>query len=122
MTLVSRLPRAPLVLAVVLIALPTPAVAAGTAPTCDGREATLVGTDGDDVLTGTDGPDVIVALDGRDEIAAGAGDDVVCAGPGDFVDLPDVEGVRSEHVDGGDGNDRLFGEAGLRRDRRGRRR
>jgi hypothetical protein len=67
-TLASRVARASVVLAVVLLVLPTPADATGTAPACDGRPATLVGIEGDDVLTGTDGPDVIVGLGGRDEI------------------------------------------------------
>jgi Ca2+-binding RTX toxin-like protein len=35
-------------------------------------------------------------------------------------DPADVEGVRAEHVDGGDGDDRLFGEAGFDEIDRGR--
>jgi Ca2+-binding RTX toxin-like protein len=69
-------------------------------PTCFGREATIVGTDGPDVLTGTPGTDVIVGLGGDDRIDAGAGDDFVCGGDGNDTIL------------GGDGTDVLFGDAG----------
>ncbi len=54
---------------------------AAAVPTCFGRAATIVGTDGDDVLTGTEGDDVIVGLGGTDTIIPRAGDDRVCAGP-----------------------------------------
>ncbi len=67
---------------------------------CEGREATIVGTEGDDRLVGTTGPDVIVALGGDDVVWARGGDDVVCAGDGD------------DFVHGGPGSDRLRGEAG----------
>jgi hypothetical protein len=57
------------VLTVIAIAatglLPVPATAQ-TAPTCFGKTATIVGTEGDDDITGTTGTDVIVALDGTD--------------------------------------------------------
>ncbi len=69
-------------------------------PFCDGRPATLVGTDGDDRLVGTAGDDVIVALGGDDIIAAGDGNDTICAGDGD------------DRVDAGPGDDRAFGEDG----------
>ncbi len=74
--------------------------------TCGGRQATIVGTAGDDVIVGTPGPDVIVGLGGRDTIRGLAGDDVICGdggrdrisgGPGDDV------------VIGGGGRDRLSG-------------
>src|SRR5258708_6073059 len=38
---------------------------AGPAPLCDGRRATIVGTDGNDTLVGTPGRDVIAALGGN---------------------------------------------------------
>src|SRR5262249_48347992 len=60
-------------------------------PTCDGQEATLVGTENDDILIGTDGPDVIAGLGGNDVISGLGGDDIIC---------------------GGEGNDRLKGGAG----------
>lgn len=65
---------------------------------CRGRLATIVGTDGKDVITGTSGPDVIVALGGNDTVDGGSGDDVICAGPG------------ADRVKGGRGNDALLGQ------------
>ncbi len=44
-----------------------------TLPVCDGLPATIVGTDGADVLEGTDGDDVIVGLRGHDLIRGLAG-------------------------------------------------
>ncbi len=58
---------------------------------CFGREATIIGTNGDDVLIGTDGVDVIMGLDGDDVIKGLARGDYIC---------------------GGDGKDRIFGNAG----------
>lgn len=66
---------------------------------CDGRLATIVGTNEHDILRGTDGPDVIVAGAGGDWVDAGAGDDVVCGGPG------------RDTILGETGDDRLFGQA-----------
>ena len=69
-----------------LLLLATPVVvgtpAAALAPTCAGQEATIVGTEGNDVLVGTDGPDVIVGLGGDDTIRGGEGDDVLCGDDG----------------------------------------
>jgi Ca2+-binding RTX toxin-like protein len=67
---------------------------------CDGLEATIVGTLGDDVLEGTEGDDVIVGIDGNDVIYGHGGNDVICGGDGNDILL------------GGDGNDILFGDAG----------
>lgn len=67
---------------------------------CGGMTATIVGTDGDDVITGTSGPDVIVGLGGRDRIDGGGGADVICGGAGNDVLL------------GGPGSDRLYGQDG----------
>lgn len=84
---------------------------------CLGREATIVGTDGADILVGTDGPDVIVGLGGNDRIFAGRGNDVVCGGPG-------RDRLRGQSGDdvllGGAGRDRLFGGSGDDRIRGGR--
>jgi Ca2+-binding RTX toxin-like protein len=78
-------------------------------PRCHGRKATIVGTDGDDVLRGTDKPDVIVGGGGNDVIYAGLGNDIVCAGPGDDL----VHGGRgNDLLDGGAGSDRVFGDLG----------
>lgn len=76
----------------------------GVAYTCDGRPATIVGTDRNDVLDGTPGNDVIVGLGGSDTIHGRGGNDVLCAS---WDSQDDVD-------DGGDSghNDRLFGDAG----------
>ena len=73
------------------------------------RPATLVGTDGDDILEGTAGTDVIAGLGGDDRVRAAGGDDVVCAGAGrDRVDA----GTGHDSVTGGDGSDLLGGGRG----------
>ncbi len=69
-------------------------------PTCKNRVATIVGTEGPDVLTGTAGDDVIVALGGDDRVVALGGNDIVCGGDG------------NDQIDGGDGHDFLRGGAG----------
>jgi Ca2+-binding RTX toxin-like protein len=115
--------------------------AGNAGPTCFGMPATIVGTDGDDLLVGTDGPDVIVGLAGTDRIEPGAGDDRVCAGPGGIrsenqyspetilstnegvnMDSPDIAdntgddlldgGPGFDYIEGGPGSDRLFGGQG----------
>jgi len=80
-----------------------------TAPTCRGRRATIVGTEGPDTLRGTNGNDVIVAFEGADRIATGNGDDVVCAGVGD--DTVDT-GNGDDDLRGGPGEDALDGGNG----------
>jgi glucose/arabinose dehydrogenase len=80
---------------------PTPLGAAGAAPpTCKGIPATIVGTDGSDVLSGTPGKDVIVGLGGNDKLSGLAGNDLICGGAG------------RDTLKGGKGNDKLYGEAG----------
>ncbi len=67
---------------------------------CDGKTATIVGTDGKDVLKGTGGPDVISGLGGPDVISGLGGGDVICGGAG------------NDKLSGGKGNDKLLGGAG----------
>jgi len=67
---------------------------------CGGKVATIVGTEGKDVLRGTPGPDVIAGLGGNDTLKGRGGNDVICGGPG------------NDKLSGGAGKDRLFGEAG----------
>src|SRR3989442_11330581 len=50
---------------------------------CNGRRATIVGTQGDDVIYGTPGRDVIAGLGGNDEIHGRGQNDIICGGPGD---------------------------------------
>ncbi len=71
--------------------------AAAPGHTCDGRAATIVGTDGDDTIAGTSGNDVIWAGPGDDVVHAGPGNDLVCGNRG--ADL----------LVGGSGDDRLLG-------------
>jgi Ca2+-binding RTX toxin-like protein len=67
---------------------------------CHGRQPTILGTSGDDVIYGTPGPDVIHAGDGNDTVFAGDGNDIVCGGAGD------------DHLNGGRGRDKLYGNKG----------
>jgi len=73
-------------------------------PRCRGRQATLVGTPGDDrgqrKLVGTRRRDVIVGGAGNDVIVGRGGNDIVCAGGG------------GDRVRGGRGKDALFGRGG----------
>lgn len=76
---------------------------------CRGRDATLVGTPGDDALSGTDRRDVIVARGGDDRIRARGGKDVVCGADG----ADRIRGGKGRDVlVGGAGPDRLFGGPG----------
>ena len=73
---------------------------AQAASTCDGRTATIVGTNAADNLVGTEGSDVIVGLGGNDTILGLDGDDIICGGDGNDL------------IRAGRGEDRIFGEAG----------
>jgi Ca2+-binding RTX toxin-like protein len=88
-------------------------------PTCDGKPATIVGTDGRDDLEGTQGPDVIVGLGGNEiNIKGLGGNDVICGGKGwDFLwgswgkdTLLGQAG--NDAIDGGPGKDRCEGGKG----------
>jgi len=85
---------------------------------CAGLDATIVGTNGPDILVGTDGPDVIVALDGDDLVYALGGNDVVCSGRGNdrvFGDAGDdllILGAGNDQAFGGQGDDAVLGETG----------
>ena len=90
----------------------------GRAPTCAGRTATMVGTNGDDVLDGTSGSDVIVGLGGDDAINGLGGKDYLCGGSGDDTigggGGPDriYGGGGNDTLDGAQGGDRLYGQRG----------
>lgn len=87
-------------------------------PTCAGRPATVVGTDGTDFIRGTPGDDVIFAGGGDDSIQALGGDDIICTGTGhDRIragagDDRVLAGGGNDRVEGGDGNDLVQGGAG----------
>jgi hypothetical protein len=109
---VRRLAAAMMLVPLLLLQLAWPAAAAahGAAapaaapaaqgPTCDGLPATMVGTEGPNLLNGTTGNDVIVGLGGNDVIYGLGGDDVICGGEG------------NDTLQGGPGDDRLLGEGG----------
>jgi Ca2+-binding RTX toxin-like protein len=78
----------------------TPPPSVTSPPTCKGKPATIVGTDGNDVRKGTSGKDVIAGLGGNDKLSGLAGNDLICGGAG------------KDTLKGGKGNDKLFGEAG----------
>jgi Ca2+-binding RTX toxin-like protein len=84
--------------------LPTATATADTGNTCEGRQATILGTSGNDVIYGTSGNDVIVTFGGDDTIYAGAGNDVVCA--------DGVGQVGNDRIFGQDGDDSLHGGMG----------
>lgn len=91
--------------AVAVVVHPT-ALQGQTVHRCDGRVATIVGTNGPDVIMGTDGMDVIVGLGGDDRIIGGRGHDVICGGTGkDRI----AGGAGRDRVFGGGGNDRVAG-------------
>jgi Ca2+-binding RTX toxin-like protein len=69
-------------------------------PTCKGKPATIVGTNGNDVRKGTSGKDVIAGLGGNDTLSGLAGNDVICGGSG------------KDTLKGGKGKDTLLGQKG----------
>jgi Ca2+-binding RTX toxin-like protein len=79
-------------------------------PICHGRQAKILGTDGDDILYGTPGRDVIWGGRGDDKIYGSLGNDLLCGGPG--ADL--IHGGRgNDEVDGGaGGGDQAIGDLG----------
>ena len=106
--------------------------AAGNGVTCDGRAATIIGTENGDNLEGTPGDDVIAALGGKDDVRdLSTGRDSVCGGDGsdeletddsardekrlfgedgdDFVGNVDASFDVTLHLDGGGGDDILRG-------------
>lgn len=78
--------------------------------TCNGRPATIVGTNSADVLKGTPGPDVIYGGSGNDVIYGLGGNDTICGGNGkDDLD----GGPGDDYLNGGNGKDRLVGGDGV---------
>jgi Ca2+-binding RTX toxin-like protein len=71
----------PALLLTTLLVLPSSAVPAAAA-SCEGRTATIVGTNGADRISGTDKADVIAGLGGDDVIDGLRGNDLICGGPG----------------------------------------
>ncbi len=76
---------------------------------CNGVEATIVGSDNDDVIVGTTGRDVIVGLDGDDVIDGRGGNDLICGNDGNDKVLG---GSGADVLLGGKGRDILKGGGG----------
>lgn len=99
----------------------TPPAPGAALPRCDGRIATIVGTDRGERLVGTAGRDVIVAKGGGDTILGRGGNDIVCAGAGNDLVAGGTgndrlfSGNGNDRVLGGDGGDLLAGGAGIDR-------
>ena len=74
-----------------------PPVTNDPAHMCHNFAATIVGTEGDDVINGTPGNDVIVALGGRDTINGLGGNDIICGGR------------QNDTINGGAGDDVIYG-------------
>lgn len=93
-----------------MISVGAGAPAAEETPLCHGLRATIVGTDGNDVIHGTEGRDVIWAGPGNDVVYGEGGNDVICGGPGSDV----LHGGRGDDwLNGGPGNrDIVLGELG----------
>jgi RTX calcium-binding nonapeptide repeat (4 copies) len=72
----------------------------GPPPTCNGKPATIVGTEGNDIRKGTSSKDVIAGLGGNDTLSGLGGNDLTCGGAG------------KDTLKGGKGNDNLLGKAG----------
>ncbi len=97
---------------IVPVGLSAAPASAAEVVTCDGKPATIVGTDGRDVIRGTSGNDVIAALGGRDVVLGSAGDDTICGGDGDDVLQG---GIGDDVLIGADGHDIANGSAGVDR-------
>jgi Ca2+-binding RTX toxin-like protein len=105
-----RIAIAGVAVAALVFAAAAPAAEEEEVSRCHGRRATIVGTEGDDVLTGTPERDVIWGGGGDDTILGSLGNDLLCGGPG--ADL--IHGGRGNDVaDGGAGDwDRVIGDLG----------
>ena len=78
-------------------------------PQCNGKDATIIGTEGRDKIRGTNGDDVIVTFGGHDRIWARGGDDTICSGPGTDVI---IAGYGMDWIDAGPGFDFIFAGSG----------
>jgi Ca2+-binding RTX toxin-like protein len=101
---------APLALAAFAVSAVAATNATIETPVCHGRQAKIVGTDGNDLIHGTPGRDVIWGGKGDDTILGSLGNDLICGGPG--ADL--IHGGRgNDEIDGGaGGGDRVIGDLG----------
>jgi Ca2+-binding RTX toxin-like protein len=77
-----------------------PGAGPGVSATCKGKQATLIGTNGNDAFSGTPGRDVMAGLGGNDRLSGLAGNDLICGGKG------------KDTLIGGKGKDKLYGQKG----------
>ena len=88
-------------------------------PSCGGKAATIVGTEGDNTIAGTEQRDVIAALGGNDVVQGLRGKDIICGGAGDDTIKGKADddllkgGSGNDVIRGGGGNDRLRGGGGF---------
>ncbi len=76
---------------------------------CWGRAATIIGTNGPDLLIGTAGDDVIVGRGGGDTIWGHGGDDYICGRDGsDYI----AGGTGDDVISGDEGHDFIHGDTG----------
>jgi Ca2+-binding RTX toxin-like protein len=82
-------------------------------PSCLGEPATIVGTDGNDMIAGTSNDDVIVTLGGDDMVTSGGSGydgDLICTGDGNDAAIVNGGGYfEFADVEGGAGDDRIQG-------------
>jgi Ca2+-binding RTX toxin-like protein len=102
-----------LILSLSLLSLAAPPPAHAAVRTCLGEPATIIGTNGKDVLRGTPQTDVIVGLHGVDTLLGRGGDDLLCSGPGGHLAGRHGDIERSETVRGGAGSDILLASRGI---------
>lgn len=85
------------------------AATTSAAPSCLGKQATIIGTPGNDTIAGTKDHDVIAGGSGNDRIDGKGGNDRICGGPGDDT----INGNRgSDLISGGGGDDVIIGFRG----------
>jgi Ca2+-binding RTX toxin-like protein len=96
-----------------------PLTGTGVMPRCFWDRATIVGTEGPDVINGTSGDDVVVLLGGDDaynDDTSTVGDrDIVCGGAGDdhlSGNVADLGVGGNDRIHGGSGDDLLEGWSG----------
>ena len=100
---------APISVIAIAASLAAASPASASSHTCDGREATIVGTSAAETIRGTSGADVIVALGGNDVIYGLAGNDIICGNAGqDTI----YGGNGRDVIRGGFGADELRGNLG----------
>ncbi len=76
---------------------------------CEGKQVTIVGTNGKDTIEGTSRADVIYAGPGNDVVFGKGGNDTICGGTGNDTL---VGGAGNDVLFGGLGNDALQGNSG----------